>query len=207
MRFLEYLATPEGLGHMMDELASFDPDPELLEDPALLDHAALRRFAACKWARDRGASAAGGVQALVLLVAFECLLLIERTRCRYKRRVGLGLLLFFARYVWPAYEVWVIGECALGAPGSVEACVPWLTTEGHLSRALGELGVANPQAEGFCLTAADLDKCEATHHGWVGQARLVIHAQVLAVLRDSDRSQRDPVAEAGVSVPSTSTTR
>ncbi|OGO49112.1 MAG: hypothetical protein A2Z30_04020 [Chloroflexi bacterium RBG_16_64_43] len=178
MNLASYLATAKVFGGLLDQLASPTPDAELLEDAGLATSPALRAFAARTWAADRRRTTVGGAQDLVLLVAYQTTLHIEQVRYRYPPRVLRGALIFLARSVWPAYEVWVADGRPLGTRSSIRSSLTWLTADGMLGGALRELGVPKPEGLEFRLSARDFDGCESRHYHWFKLARLEVYARV-----------------------------
>ena len=164
---------------MLDVLASPIPDPQLLEDPQFVNHPALQAFALRSWAASRQQAPAGGAAALVLLAAYQTGLYIAGVRLGYRYHILRGGLLFLARSVWPAYQVWVAGSHPLATRPSVKSSVSWLIGDGTLSRALRELDVSNPQAPEFRLVARDFDQDGSTYHKWFERARCEVRARVM----------------------------
>jgi hypothetical protein len=168
---------------MLDVLASPIPEPQLLEDPQLANHPALQAFARRSWATRRQPVPAGGAPALVLLTAYQTGLYIEAVRRGYRHHIVRGGLLFLARSVWPAYQVWVTGAHPLATRPSVRSSVSWLTGDGMLSRALRELEVCKPEAPEFRLFARDFTQNETTYRKWFERARGEVHTQVMDQLK------------------------
>jgi hypothetical protein len=180
MNLRQYLATPVGFGAMLDQLASPTPDPQLLNDAALTSSPAMRAFSASSWAVHRRGAMLGPGQDLVLWVAFQWRLHIDRAlEGGFKPYVLRGALLFLARSVWPPYEVWVADSHALRTRRSVPSCIAWLRGESVLVRALRDLGVTNPGADALYEVARDLTGSPSAHYRWSNWAREEVHAMVI----------------------------
>ncbi len=146
MILADYLLTADGFGDLLDELASPVPDPQLVGDGALSDASALKILAAIRRARSPGATEDEPPQVLVRFIAAQSGIHIHRVRGRYKPSVLGGALLFVARHLWPAYEVWVGDRHPLPARLSLPGCSGWLRHEGTLLHVLQELEVPDPGA-------------------------------------------------------------
>ena len=182
MNLAEYLTNDKTFGRLLDELASPTPDPQLLGDTTLRETPSLRAFAALPWASSRRGTDEEPAQALVLFVALQMGIYIHRVRRGFQPHVLGGALLFLARSVWPAYEVWV-GDChPLPVRWSVPSCINWLRDQGTLVRVLRELQVPNPDADELCWAENAFTRKDTTHHGWCRGARKEVHAMVIKAL-------------------------
>jgi hypothetical protein len=180
----DYLLTPEGLGDLLDQLASPVPDPQLVGDGALCDACALQILAAMRRATSHGGDDNEPAQVLVRFVAAQTGKHIDRVRSGYKPHVLGGTLLFVARHLWPAYEVWM-GNChPMGHRLSVPGCIHWLRSEGMLDCVLQGLCVSAPAAKQLRLAVNGYTRTDSTHYNWSKWARAEVHAQVKRELDD-----------------------
>jgi len=182
MNLAEYLANDVTFGRLLDQLASPTPDPQLLGDKALREAPSLRAFAALPWASSQRGTDEEPAQTLVLLVALQTGIYIDRVRRGHKPHVLCGALLFLARSVWPAYEVWVGDSHPLRVRWSVPSCIEWLRGEGTLARVLRELQVPNPGADELCRAVNGYVRKDNTHYGWCKAAREEVHSMVIKAL-------------------------
>jgi hypothetical protein len=182
MNLAEYLANDIAFGRLLDQLASPTPDPQLLGDTTLREAPSLRAFAALPWASSRRGTDEEPAQILVLLVALQTGIYIDRVRRGHKPHVLCGALLFLARSVWPAYDVWVGDRHPLRVRWSVPSCIDWLRGEGTLVRVLRELQVPNPGADELCRGVNGLVRKDTTHYGWCKGAREEVHSMVIKAL-------------------------
>jgi hypothetical protein len=121
-------------------------------------------------------------QVLVRFVATLVAIHIDRVRSRYKPNVLGGALLFVARHLWPAYEVWVEGHHPLPARLSLPGCIGWLRDEGSVLRMLRELAVPDPGAQGLCQCLSRFIRSGAGYYGWYKSGRAALHAMVVQEL-------------------------
>jgi hypothetical protein len=180
----DYLLTPEGLGDLLDQLASPVPDPQLVGDGALSDASAVQILAAMRRAASHGRDDDEPPQVLVGFVAAETGKHINRVRSGYKPHVLGGALLFVARHLWPAYEVWM-GNChPMAHRLSVPGCINWLRSEGMLDHVLQGLCVSAPAARQLRLAVNEYTRTDSSHCNWCKWARAQVHAQVKRELDD-----------------------
>lgn len=182
MRFREYMATCDGFARLLEQLAQPSPDPELLEDPDLVSHPALREFRKGEWARRWKAGTRDGPAGLALLVADRCLLLLDRSCCGYKPYVRRRAILLLARFVWPNFQIWVLAARPMPARRSLRSCVTWLKTEGRFPLALQELGVTDAEGRGYLVSEHEFDYDESTLHKWLQRALQTLYEEVCQAL-------------------------
>jgi len=195
MNLAGYLANDKTFGRLLDELASPTPDHQLLGDTALREAPSLRAFAALPWVLSRRGADEEPAQALVLFVALQLAIYIDRVRRGHKPHVLPGALLFLARSLWPAYEVWVGDSHPLGVRWSVPSCIDWLRDDATLVRVLRELQVPNPDADELRRAANGFTRKDTTHYGWCRGARKEVRSMVIKALGPLPSGEAGPPAE------------
>lgn len=182
MNLAGYLTNEKTFGGLLDQLASPTPDPQLLGDATLRETPSLRAFAALPWVLSRRSADEEPAEALVLFVALQMGIYIHQVRRGYKPHILGGALLFLARSLWPAYEVWVGDSHPPPVRWSVPSCIDWLRGEGTLVRVLRELQVPNPDADEFCRAGNCFTRTDSAHHSWYARARKEVHSMVIKAL-------------------------
>ncbi len=184
MNLADYLLTPELFGNLLDQLASPEPDSQLVGDAALSDASAVQILAAIRRAPSHVRTDDEPPRVLVRFIAAQTGIHIDRVRKRYKPGVLGGALLFVARHLWPAYEVWVGGCHPLAARLSLPGCIGWLRDERTLLRVLQEFAVPDPGAEELRQSASRFTLTDSGHYRWYESGRAAIHAGVVRKLNE-----------------------